>query len=248
MFGKADVQRIAGTEKLNRETLVDRLSAQLRQLIVSESIKSGEAFPSERELCEAFGVGRTTVREALQGMVARSALERKGKELIVVDPLTLPAHEADLAALAARLSVKDVFEMRQLIESKVIESAAKNWSDGDLGGLAATLELMREPATDEAYHEAHNEFHREIARIGKNPVLAAIYEASFPYFFKLPAYWRLFGRKDDKPRGRINGWKGHVPVYEAIANRDHEEAVRLNNEMNERLERTIIQQLKHPSV
>ena len=79
------VERIAGTEKLNRETLVDRLSAQLRQLIVSESIKPGEAFPSERELCEAFGVGRTTVREALQGLVARGAIERKGKELIVVD-------------------------------------------------------------------------------------------------------------------------------------------------------------------
>jgi len=58
------VQRIAGTEKLNRETLVDRLSAQLRQLIVSESIKPGEAFPSERDDDTFRGPGVESQRAA----------------------------------------------------------------------------------------------------------------------------------------------------------------------------------------
>ena len=52
--------------KLTRETLADRLLAELERQILAGRIAVGEALPNERELSEAYGVGRTTVREAIQ--------------------------------------------------------------------------------------------------------------------------------------------------------------------------------------
>lgn len=229
--------------KLTRETLVDRLGAQLRQLIVTEQVKPGDTFPSERSLCEAFGVGRTTVREALQGMVATGLLERRNKELVVADPASIPTQEMDMAALAARMSVKDVFEVRELLESPIVEGAARNARSADLDRLRVALDAMRDAATDVEYHEAHAEFHRQIARAGRNPVLASVYEDNFHLFFRLPAYWRLFGHELDQAKGRINGYRGHASLYEAIESHDPDGAVRLNNEMNERIKRNIIRKL-----
>src|SRR5688500_20040588 len=78
-------------------------------------------MPSERALREAFGVGRTTVREALNGLIASSFVERRNNQLVVCDPALLPEHEVDIASLAARLSVADVFETRKRSEEHTSE-------------------------------------------------------------------------------------------------------------------------------
>src|SRR6266542_4338725 len=52
-------------------SLVDRIATDLREQIVQHKLKPGERLPSERSLCAAFGVGRTTIREALKSLVVR---------------------------------------------------------------------------------------------------------------------------------------------------------------------------------
>ena len=85
--------------KLTRETLVDRLTTQLRQQVLSGRLSPGQTVPSERALREAFGVGRTTVREALNGLIASGFVERRNNQLVVCDPALLPEHEVDIASL-----------------------------------------------------------------------------------------------------------------------------------------------------
>ena len=58
------------TQVLKRETLADRVLAQLRRQILSGALAPGQRLPSEQDLSLAFGVGRTTIREALQIMLA----------------------------------------------------------------------------------------------------------------------------------------------------------------------------------
>ncbi len=228
--------------RLARETLVDRLTTQLRQQILSGRLAPGQALPTERLLREAFGVGRTTVREALNGLVASGFVERRNNQLIVRDRQTIPEHEVDYAALAARLSVEDVFETRKARESKAVELAARNWADDDLDVLRAALEAMRE-TTGAAYHAADVEFHTTIVRLAKNAVLQQVYEASKPLFFKLPSFWRLFGGTDAQTSGPITGWQGHRRIVEAIERRDAVEAVRANTEMLDRVATTLIERV-----
>jgi len=62
---------------LKRETLADRVLTQLRRQILSGGLAPGERLPSEQDLSLAFGVGRTTIREALGGLIASGFARRQ---------------------------------------------------------------------------------------------------------------------------------------------------------------------------
>ncbi len=67
---------------------------QLRELLRSDieagRWKVGERLPSERELCEAFNLSRTTVREAIDALVNEGLLRReKGRGTFVAEPKIL---------------------------------------------------------------------------------------------------------------------------------------------------------------
>src|SRR3954464_10069055 len=58
----------------------DDVLEQLREAILSGRVRPGERLPNERELCETFGVGRPTLREALRSLEAVGMIEvRPGK-------------------------------------------------------------------------------------------------------------------------------------------------------------------------
>jgi DNA-binding GntR family transcriptional regulator len=62
--------------KSERKTLTEIAEQELRQAIVNGSFRPGTQLPTEAELCEALGVSRTVVREALrvledEGLVMR---------------------------------------------------------------------------------------------------------------------------------------------------------------------------------
>ena len=45
---------------------VDKIAKDLQEQIAQGKLKPGERLASERSLCSLFGVGRTTIREALK--------------------------------------------------------------------------------------------------------------------------------------------------------------------------------------
>lgn len=84
------------------ETLTDAIDKeipipyhyQLRELLRGEIVSGrwavGERLPSERELCEAFDVSRTTVREAIDALVYEGLLRReKGRGTFIASPKIL---------------------------------------------------------------------------------------------------------------------------------------------------------------
>src|SRR5579859_2308041 len=138
---------------LKRETLADRVLAQLRRQILAGVLAPGQQMPSEQDLSLAFGVGRTTVREALGGLVASGLARRQRNRLIVTDRALLGAEEVNFATLAARVSVRDVYETRKLFEVRAVQLAAEHWARYDLDEIRAILEEMR-PSDPDAFHEA----------------------------------------------------------------------------------------------
>lgn len=229
--------------KLTRETLVDRLTTQLRQQVLSGRLAPGQAMPSERELREAFGVGRTTVREALNGLIAAGFVERRNNQLVVCDPATLAPQEVDIASLAAQLSVSDVFETRKALETKAVEQAAKNWADDDLEPLQRAVDAMRTAAKSEDYHAADLAFHQGVVAVAKNAVLAQVYESSARLFFKLPSFWRVFGGESPTSHNPIAGWEGHQRLLEAIRRRDAAGAVHITVDLLDRVQNVLIERV-----
>lgn len=64
-----------------------QIAQQIKQYIEDESLQDGDGIPSERELCEASGVSRMTVRQAIDQLVEEGILERqRGKGTFVTTP------------------------------------------------------------------------------------------------------------------------------------------------------------------
>jgi GntR family transcriptional repressor for pyruvate dehydrogenase complex len=181
---------------MRKETLADRLLSKLRQQILSGYLAPGQLIPPEEELCEAFGVGRTTVRESLRGLVAAGFAERRQRRLVVVDRTSIGGEQVAFAALDVRTSIRDLYEVRKLVEMNAAERAAERWTGSELEPLRTLLDSM-DPTDPDAFHREDTRFHAEIVRLAKNAILTEVFERSHELFFRLPAYWRVF----QLPRG-----------------------------------------------
>src|SRR5262245_1504894 len=74
-------------EPVTRETLSSQIRDQLLQRISNGTLGPGARVPSERDLSEQFGVARTSVREAMQGLLSLGVIERRGNRSYVVEHL-----------------------------------------------------------------------------------------------------------------------------------------------------------------
>lgn len=231
------------TVKLSRSTLSASLLTQLRQQVLNGAFPPGSKLPTEREIGEAFGVGRTTVREALQGLVVAGFAHRQSGRLVVSDPATLPAEEVDYAALGARLSVREVFETRKLLEVEGARLAALQHTEAGLVELRALLDAM-ETEDREQYHSLHQRFHVQIVRMSGNRMLAQVYESSASLLFKLPSYWRVFGGAAGARPLAGGGRQGHEDLIAAIASGSAAEAAQAMYAHLDRVERVLIERIE----
>ncbi|MFD5112876.1 FadR/GntR family transcriptional regulator [Streptomyces sp. NPDC058220] len=212
---------------IRRSTLAGTVLTRLREQILSGRLASGTALPTEREIGEAFGVGRTTVREALRGLEVAGFVHRRAKKLIVNDAQQVPENEVDYGAFAVRASIQEVFATRRLLEVEGARLAATHHTAEDLAVLHDIVSAM-EPGDPETYQTLSMEFHTHVIVAGGNPVLAQVYHSARHLLFKRPAFWRVFGRPGQQPIGR--GPLGHEEILRAIASGDGEEAARITLE------------------
>ncbi len=84
-------------EKMDRKLLGERIEDELMRYILEEPVEVGQKIPNEFDLARRFGVGRSTIREAVRSLVSRGILEvRRGSGTYVIstcppenDPLGL---------------------------------------------------------------------------------------------------------------------------------------------------------------
>lgn len=60
---------------LANKSVVERITDQITNAIINGELKPGDKIPTEIELCETFGVGRNSVREAIKILEAYGVLE-----------------------------------------------------------------------------------------------------------------------------------------------------------------------------
>ena len=74
-------------EPVSRRTISSEIRDRLLEAIRTGELIPGDPLPSERVLCQEFGVARTSVREAIQGLVTAGYLERRGNRPVVAEML-----------------------------------------------------------------------------------------------------------------------------------------------------------------
>jgi GntR family transcriptional repressor for pyruvate dehydrogenase complex len=204
---------------------VDKIAKNLEEQIVQGKLKPGERLPSERGLCSLFGVGRTTIREALKSLATRGLVTRSARGAIAADFDSIHPPATDLASIAAQTSIKQLFEVRKLMEVRVAGWAALRATAEDLSAMRLAIEADR--ARDTAAGNPSRVFHDALAKAAHNPALVQVYESGRQLFFRLPFYWKLFDDAQVKTLRAARhelAHRWHEQILQAIVDRDAAEA------------------------
>jgi DNA-binding FadR family transcriptional regulator len=178
---------------IQKKSLADELAGILQQQISSGRYRTGDKLPIEPELMKQFGVGRSTVREAIK-ILANSGLLRvqQGVGTFVEEPgLGKEAIDQRLQ----RADIRDLDEVRQLIEMKIAEKAATNRTEEDIQTIQLHLAARGQYAQEgqlEACIQADINFHIAIAEASGNDILADLYKSTSIHLAK----WFLRVYKD----------------------------------------------------
>jgi len=170
-------------ESLKAPSLTDRTVEALTDYILREGLQPGALLPTEQELCDKLGIGRSTLREAVKVLESRGLVDRQqGVGARVVDGSQLAASQMlQLLFRRRKASAKELLEVRKLYEIQAAALAAERATSHDLRSIREALDAMRATGTSiEEYVEGDLAFHVAIARATRNSVLALIVETVRP--------------------------------------------------------------------
>jgi len=163
----------------SRTTLVADVSRELRQMILRGRVQPGEFFPPRKDLAVQFGVGLSTVHEAMQALTALGLVQsHSGKGTWVRhDALDTLIDPAVVKARLGELNAQLVYEARFVIEVALTEFAAQRATPGEIERVWGAVKSMEASVEDDlAFVEADLEFHMAVARAGHNDLLEQFYQ------------------------------------------------------------------------
>ncbi|WP_420451366.1 FadR/GntR family transcriptional regulator [Ilumatobacter sp.] len=157
---------------VNRETLSAQIRDRLLERISSGALEPGAQVPSERSLSEQFGVARTSVREAMQGLLSLGVIVRRGNRSYVAEQLPdVTFDEVD----ERKQFVQQLFETRRLLEVPMIELAALRATDAQRAEISALADRFAADMALPAFRELDREFHTALAGACGNPLLVEVH-------------------------------------------------------------------------
>ncbi len=159
-------------QPVTRETLSAQIRDQLLHRILDGQLEPGARVPSERDLSDHFGVARTSVREAMQGLLSLGVIERKGNRVFVVE--RLPDVNFDQLDECTEV-VRQLFETRRLLEVPIIGLAAERATDEQRAEICQLGERFSADMDLPQFRQLDQAFHSLIARACANPLLVEVY-------------------------------------------------------------------------
>jgi GntR family transcriptional repressor for pyruvate dehydrogenase complex len=203
-----------------RNKLSDTVAQTLESLIVAGEFAVGAKLPNEKVLAEQFGVGRSSMREAVRTLEAAGFLRSAhGVGVFVVTDRPAPGRIDQ--SLLGGITMSDLMETRMAIESKAAELAARRLTDHHAELLRSVVGTVDVPSISERDFVAlDGRLHRQIAEASGNPLLLHMWESIAPQFEEYSL--KVIGLPDRLQRAHAD----HCAIVDAILDRDPELAAR----------------------
>lgn len=164
-------------EKVNKKLLGSQVEDELMNFILEEPLEIGQKIPNEFELAEKFGVGRSTIREAVKGLVSKGILEvRRGSGTYVVSTSTLEDDPLGLSKFEDKYKLAlELLDVRLMLEPEIAALAAEYASPEEKEQVKALCdEVERIYRSGKNHIKKDIEFHTCIARCSKNRVVETL--------------------------------------------------------------------------
>ena len=162
-------------------SLKSRVYNLLLDIIVDGKLKEGESLPPERVLCDELKVSRTVLREVIRALEARGLLtivQGSGTKINPVNSWDMTQafkifskrHNKDIA-------LKDLYDLRIIIEPEMVGMAALNASPENIKKLVEIINKWKDnKANLDEIFSIDMEFHLHIAKMTNNIYFIAIIE------------------------------------------------------------------------
>jgi GntR family transcriptional regulator, transcriptional repressor for pyruvate dehydrogenase complex len=203
----------------------DQAYEQIRDLIFRGQLKPGEQILPERDLAQALGVSRPTVREAIKQLVTTGLLEHRQGQGTFVRSIR---EQRELNPLAAMIeghspTLEELLEVRMGLEGQAVSLAAQRATPDDLQIMEKALtHMLQENRAGRLWIEEDVSFHMAIAYATKNTVQIHIMKT----FYDLLHY----GIKEnlhylyEDPANLIIIGQQHTEIFQALKAHDPEAA------------------------
>lgn len=206
---------------IDKTSLSEEISRQIMHLVSSGDLRPGQKLPSERELCTRFGVGRSSLREALRCLAIVGVLETRVGEGTF---LALNGDKFIGTVLGWRVAtepknVENLMTVRIALESETAANAAIHSTQESIDVLEEILQRMKASLNDRMpFTAADAAFHLAIAKASDNELV-----------FDLLT---LIRSQLEQALLKVGAWPGgpetacieHRRILDAIRNRDAEAA------------------------
>jgi len=212
-----------------RLKLGQRVTQQLLETV--RHLAPGTKLPTESELTRQLGVGRSTLREALNALAALGNLEvRHGQGIFVLAPPAADAEHQRPEAIEVALAkgvTRDLLEARLILEVALARLAAQRRTEVDLQEIEAILEA-HERSLDNPLRYG-SAFHVLLSETARNEVLSVLLK-SFLKSLMDPWGPRLYEQLEGFAAWEL---KEHRGIYDAVKAGDAElSAERMRSHVN----------------
>jgi len=180
-------------KKIKKTTVVEQVMEQIKTLIASNAYKPGDKIPTELELSESFGVGRSSIREAIKIFNYMGVLRSQAaKGTFVEERSNISAESLTWSLLLGEDELNEMIDLRGSIEIwamfKLTDEIKSNSPEGlsvieDLKSIIKTMKSSAKENDRANLIEADFRFHNIIIQGCNNTLFSSLFETlrSFLY-------------------------------------------------------------------
>ncbi|RED55273.1 FadR/GntR family transcriptional regulator [Cohnella lupini] len=206
--------------KIQKQTMPELVSQEIQNYIEEKELREGDKLPSVEAMTNMFGVGRSSLREALRYLEAIDAITVVNGKGIYVRDVGTYRFAGKIKIEKEKQFLLSILEVRRALEGKAVELAAKRITQAQIEELTECLnEYAKLKEAGEHTAQIDLAFHRGIMKAAGNTILYGVLE-SFSVLYE-----KFFNEPLGDTRLFDETYEYHHTMFAGIAARDPELAL-----------------------
>lgn len=207
--------------KMTTVRVYEKISDHIKQQILDGKLKPGDKLPSDKELCQLYSVGRSTIREALSALKIMGLIEsRQGEGSTVCNINQKNVGIPDFTALLlSDKTILELMEARNSLEISNVGLAASKRTEQDLKKFQQIIDQMEINVLNKTESEKEDMlFHHTIAKATQNSIIVQLLETISEPLGKAMREIRRMGFSNPSSANTV--LEEHKNIFQAIVEQD----------------------------